>query len=78
MAEETGELWRHIGELHRKHSDLAIQMHEAKHAKTGDKGGDELSTVAKELVSTMKELIAVMRQDVKADKEVAGAGGERS
>ena len=75
MAEDS-KVWDHIADLHRKHSELAIQMHEKDGA-----GAEmhqemlshiqELTAAMKESVQVMRELIAAVKDDVKADRAVA-------
>ncbi len=68
------EVMRHIVDLHRKHSELQMQMHDK------DSGDDQemlgnLHTAVTELTTVIRELITVVKEDVKADKAVAN--GER-
>lgn len=66
------EVMRHIVDLHRKHSELQMQMH--------DKDGDESSQVFQEMLAelktlnaNLKELIPAVQADTKADLKEAGA-----
>lgn len=68
------EVMRHIVDLHRKHSELQMQMH--------DKGGDEGEPHAifhqmleelKKLNANLEKLIPAVEADTKADLKEAGA-----
>ncbi len=73
------EVMRHIVDLHRKHAELQLQMHD----KDGDDDGqiehltkcvDENTAALKEQTGVLKELLAVMKEDVKTDRAVAESG----
>lgn len=64
MAEnDTGAMWNHIGELHKKHADLAIKV-----AQKG--GGDE------ELTAAIKQLTGVVRELMEEMKSGNGRSGK--
>lgn len=66
---DTSALWNHVVDLHRKHSELQMQLHDKQ---GGEQGGmEEMHAAVTELTATIKELIAVMKDDVKSDKAVA-------
>ena len=79
------EVMRHIVDLHRKHSELQLAMHDKEE---GEYSGDELkhltqcidenTAAVKEQTAVVKELLAVMKEDVKADKAVASGRGKRA
>lgn len=75
MAEDHG-LLSHIADLHRKHSELAIQLHDMRSASSDGASAHteqlaRLEECVKELTAAIKELIPVMKQDVEADRAVA-------
>lgn len=72
MAEDS-KVWDHIADLHKKHSELAIQLHDMR---GGEQSGlsdklDSLERCMQELTAAIRELVPVMKQDVKADRAVA-------
>lgn len=82
--DHSAHLWNHIVDLHRKHSELALQMHDARTQSAQSSGGDEMkhltqcidenTAALKEQTGILQQLLAVMKQDVKSDKAVAASG----
>jgi len=79
MADEQGihpEVMRHIVDLHRKHSELQMQMH--------DQGGEaqphevfqQMLAELKTLNEHLSKLIPAVQADTKADLKEADKGGD--
>lgn len=79
--DHSAHLWNHIVDLHRKHSELALQMHDAQ-AQAGTQSSsaeikhltqciDANTAALKEQTGILQQLLAVMKEDVKADRAVA-------
>lgn len=81
------EVMKQIVDLHRKHSELQLALHD-KQGESGDEIKhltqciDENTAAVKEQTALMHELIAAIREDVKADRAEAAADkgehGERA
>ena len=66
---------QHIVDLHRKHAELQMQMHD-KTSEDQD-GMQAVHATLTELNGLLRELITVMKEDVKADTAVAHGGTGR-
>lgn len=69
MAEDNGELWKHIGDLHRKHSELAIQMHDR-----GNGNDEQLHGHLQGIHETLKEILQALKSKGDEHDRRAGAG----
>lgn len=66
------EVMRHIVDLHRKHSELQMQMHDKGDSEEGQVFQEMLAEL-KQLNANLKELIPAVQADTKADLKEAGA-----